>query len=73
MMDEINWSELEENLFRIAKEDLCIRVMRRLWTEGVFSAARAIERLVVLGPDVLAEDVLAKKARLDDLLEGPIL
>jgi hypothetical protein len=50
-------------------EDLCIRVLRRLIDEGVFWDARGIEGFSVLGPDDRAEDVLAKKARLDDLLK----
>jgi hypothetical protein len=52
-------------------EDHCIRVLRRLCDEGVFSDARDIEGLIVLGPDDRAEDVLAKKGRLDGILDRP--
>ena len=52
-------------------EDLCIRVLRRLTGEGVFSEARNIEGFIVLGPDDRGEDVLKKKSMLDDLLGRP--
>lgn len=52
-------------------EGLCIRVLRRLTGEGVFSEARDIEGFIVLGPDDRAEDVLKKKGRLDDRLGRP--
>ena len=46
-------------------EGLCIRVLKRLRDDGVFSAARNLEGLVVLGPDDSSVDVLVKKRRLD--------
>jgi hypothetical protein len=64
-------SESEEERTPALLEDLCIRVLRRLCDEGVFSEARRIEGFIVLGPDDRVEDVLAKKERLDDLLKSP--
>lgn len=70
------WDECREPLSQIESddkqgmlEDACVEVLMRLFKGGAFSTAPRLKGLTVLGPAAGQEDVLAKKKRLDSLLQ----